>query len=86
MNSLFALGNGKILVAGDVKPAASLFRIPMPPMISSEPSVEGFTRAIESIFQNSGSFERYPEEAIQYVKDHHSPKLIAQKFINVFNL
>ena len=86
MNSLYILGSGRILVAGDVAPASALFGIPKPPMISSEPSVEGLTRALESIFDSGESLKHYPEESIQYVKDHHSPKLIAQKFINIFGL
>ena len=86
MNSLQILGGGKILVAGDVTAAAGLFGIPKPPMISSEPSVEGLTRALSKILESGESLKHYPEESIQYVKDHHSPKLVAQKFVNIFGI
>ena len=86
MNSLYILGSGRILVAGDVAPASALFGIPKPPMISTEPSIEGLTRALSSILESGETLKHYQEESIQYVKDHHSPKLVAQKFINIFGL
>lgn len=84
MNSLFILGSGKLLIAGDVSPAASIFNIPKPPMISTEPSIEGLTRAINSVLDNYQSIKNYRENAIQYVKDYHSPLVVAEKFIKVF--
>mgnify|MGYP004178868833 FL=1 len=86
MNALQILGSGRILVAGDVTPSSALFGIPKPPMISSEPSVEGLTRALSRIFMSGEFLKYYPEESIQYVKDHHSPNLVAQKFIKIFGL
>ena len=84
MNALQILGQGRILVAGDVSKASDLFGIPCPPMISSEPSVEGLTRAISWICDNGDSLKNYQEESIQYIKDHHSPEMVAQKFVNIF--
>lgn len=86
MNSLFILGSGKILVAGDVARACALFGIPKPPMIGTEPSIEGLTRALSGILESGESLNHLPEESIQYVKDYHSPKLVAQKFMNIFGL
>ena len=86
MNSLYILGSGRILVAGDVAEACALFGTPKPPMISTEPSTEGLTRAIVSILESGESLKHYQEESIQYVKDYHAPKLVAQKFMKVFGL
>ena len=86
MNSLQILGQGRILVAGDVTPASSLFGIPHPPMISSEPSVEGLSRALSWVLENGDALKSYQEESVQYVKDYHSPTLVAEKFIKIFGL
>ena len=86
MNSLSILGSGRILVAGDVSRAATLFGTPKPPMIASEPSIEGLTRALTDMFENSESLKHYPEQGIQYIKDHHSVELVAQKFLKVFGV
>ena len=86
MNSLYILGSGRLLVAGDVAGACALFGKPKPPMICTEPSIEGLTRAISGILESGETLKHYPEESIQYVKDYHSPKLVAQKFIKIFGL
>jgi hypothetical protein len=86
MNSLSILGSGRILVAGDVSRAATLFGTPKPPMIASEPSIEGLTRALTDMFESSESLKHYPEQGIQYIKDHHSVELVAQKFLKVFGV
>ena len=86
MNSLSILGSGRILVAGDVSRAAHLFGLPKPPMIATEPSIEGLTRALSDMLENIESLKNYPEQGIQYIKDHHSPEVVARKFLKIFGV
>ncbi len=84
VNSLLSLARGKILVAGDAMLGCNAYNIPLPPMISCDPSVSGLERSMRCLLDNYDDMVFNPDNARAYVETYHSPKLVAQKFVNVF--
>ncbi|MBI2274146.1 MAG: hypothetical protein HYU70_10150 [Bacteroidetes bacterium] len=84
VNSLLALAQGKVLVAGNPLASCELYGYPMPPMIVTEPSVAGVKRSIEAVMDNVHNFKQIQESGIEYVKKYHTPEIVARKFLNAF--
>jgi hypothetical protein len=84
INSLLSLASGKILVAGDPASGCADYKIPLPPMISCDPSISGLERSLTYLINNYNDLSFDADDSRSYVEQYHSPKLVAQKFINIF--
>lgn len=84
VNSLISLASGKILIAGDASLGCDAYKIPLPPMISCDPSISGLERSMRYLLDSYNDLKFDAEKARSYVELYHSPKLVAQKFINIF--
>lgn len=84
INSLMSLASGKILVSSDPTLGCAAYQIPVPPMISCEPSIVGLERSMKNVLDNYGELGFDGDDAKSYVATYHSPKLVAQKFTDVF--
>ena len=84
INALLSLASGKILVSSDPSPGCAAYQIPAPPMILCEPSIAGLERSMRNMLDNYNELGFDGNDARNYVETYHSPKLVAQKFINVF--
>lgn len=87
INSLLTMAQGKILVAGDPAEACNLLSNPLPPMVRlNEPLDIVLDSAISHIVENFYSeYSDYGEKGIEYVKTYHSPRLAAEKFMEIFS-
>ncbi|HEY0666711.1 MAG TPA: hypothetical protein VGD22_00960 [Sphingobacteriaceae bacterium] len=84
INALLTLAKGKILVSGDPSPACGALNIPLPPMVTIEPSIKGLKRGIEYVIDNYDKLKVLKDEGREYVRKFHAPEVIAGKFIEVF--
>lgn len=84
INALLTLAKGKILVTGDPSPACNMLNIPLPPMITIEPSIVGLKRGIEYVIENYEKLKVLKDDGREYVRKFHAPEVIANKFIEVF--
>jgi hypothetical protein len=84
INALLTLAKGKILVSGDPSPACNILNIPLPPMVTIEPSVLGLKKGIEYLIENYDKLSTVKDEGREYVRKFHAPEVIANKFIEVF--
>jgi hypothetical protein len=84
INALLTLAKGKILVSGNPSPACNALKIPLPPIVSVEPSILGLRRGIEYLIENYNSLNVLREEGREYVRKFHAPEVVASKFLQVF--
>ncbi len=84
INALLSLASGKILVSSDPSLGCAAYQIPIPPMIPCESSIVGLERSMKNVLDNYNELGFNGDDAKSYVETYHSPKLVAQKFINVF--
>lgn len=84
INSLLTLSKGKILICGDPTPCCNLLGVPLPPMVTIEPSIAGLKRGIEYVIENYESLIPLREQGVEYVKKFHAPEVVASKFVKFF--
>ena len=84
VNSLLSLASGKVLVAGSAMRGCEAYNIPLPPMISCDPSISGLHSSLRCLIDNYNELEFNADDARAYVETHHSPSLVAKKFMRIF--
>jgi hypothetical protein len=86
INSLLSLAKGKILIAGDPAEACKLISAPLPPMVKLGNKLHNLESAIDFVVNEYQSiYNEYAEQGWNYVKEFHSPKLVANKFLKIFS-
>jgi len=84
MNSLYAMAQGKIVMSGMQKECYEEFGLKDSPIINIEPNAKQIEAQMEYIIRNKDKLEKWSKYTREFVEKHHDSKLIAKKYLKVF--
>ncbi len=84
MNSLYAMAQGKVLMGGMQQECFDEFNLSDSPVINIEPSAKQIESQMEYIIENRDKLAEWSQETRKFVEKYHDSKVIAQKYIEIF--
>ncbi len=86
MNALLAMSKGKIVVGGAEEECYEILgENTLRPMINVTPNEEDVYNKLKEIIKNKESIAKMQKESIEYIQKHHTPKKVAQQYIDFWN-
>lgn len=84
MNSIYAMSQGKILMAGMQKECYIEFNLEKSPVINIEPNVKQIESQMEFVIKNKAMLSQWSKETREFVEKYHDTKIIAKQYLKVF--
>ena len=84
MNALFAMASGKVVLGGSEIESLSELKIDRSPLVNIKPDCTSIVNAVEYFIQNKASIKIVGLESRKFVEKYHSHKMIAQKYIDLW--
>lgn len=82
MNALLALAKGKIVVGGAEEECYEILgENKLRPMVNVIPDEQDVYNKLEWILKNKEQISKMQQESIEYIKRHHTPLHVAQKYL-----
>ena len=85
MNGLYAMALGKVVLGGNEPENQREFNNYSCPIINIGPNAEQIFEELEKLILNPQEIIRLSNKSLQYVKEVHDCKLVAHRYIEVFN-
>lgn len=83
MNAVLSMAEGKIVFSGAEKETLNAFGLEKSPIINIRPSVQDIEDKLENLILNPNKIKELSKEGINFVKEFHDCKKIAEKYIEV---
>jgi len=85
MNALISMAKGKIVMSGAEPEILPIYNVKKHPVINIKPNIDQICSQIENIIKNMNNIPRMGYESRVFVENVHSNKLIAYKFLKIWN-
>ena len=86
MNALLAMSKGKIVVGGAEEECYRILNEEtLRPMINVIPDEEDVYEKLKWLIENKEKTAKLQQESIEFVKKHHTPKRVAEKYLEFWN-
>ena len=85
MNAIYALAMGKVLLGGNEPENSREYKIQHIPIINIGPDSDQIFKELEKLILNPEKIKRLSKECREYAEKYHDAKIIAGRYIDVFN-
>lgn len=83
MNAILSMAEGKVVFSGAEKETLNAFGLEKCPIINIRPSVQDIEDKLEELILNPNKIKELSKEGINFVKEFHDCKKIAEKYLEV---